>query len=369
MNIIQSKMEKEREVNYDILRVLSMFAVIMLHILTKVENMDVTAIWEKYDVGIRALCSLGVPSFVMLSGAFTLGNFRQENILKFYQKIFTNILLPMLLASGVYMLYDSLYLIRNGSNILSALINEGMKLLHGKPYYHLWYMYMILPLFLITPFIAYIRESIGEGYLAFGILLIVIGITIGSLYSSEYEWGINSFKYIGYYVLGDVCHHCFCSKKRIRKAVFMIGVAMMFVAAITCIRIYEIVNRVQVFPMNIFSEANPFIIGGTIALFVGFGLIRCNETNLISKISKQSWWIYLVHAFVIELLVKLLNMAGIWQCFSLMQLGFLTLLGFILSVVFSYIFSCICAWCYDGCLVHLHECLIRRKSLDEDISL
>lgn len=346
---------RERESNYDVLRAISMLAVVLLHVLAKNIYMDSTTSWSYYSAFIHAFCSLGVPSFIMLSGAFTLGNFCNQKPLSFYKKLCLNIFIPTLLSSLVYILYDALYLMKNNYGPIETLSKVGMNLLHGKPYYHLWYMYMILTLFLVTPILAYIRGKLSrEGYLTAGFLLLILSVIVGSFYSSEFEWGINSVKYIGYYILGDVFHNYYRPKKQMGKSAAFIGLSMLFFIAIACVRSYEITYDIQVFPMSIYSGSCPLIMGGAIALFIGVGFLNIKSNPLIDKLSRYSFWIYLIHALVIEFFVMLLNKFVVESCHTVTQSLILMLILWVLTVCLSYILSCICMRGYNALLKKLN---------------
>lgn len=94
-------MGKNREMNYDLLRVSAMVAVIVIHVsefwvsglpLYRTEtSMMVNEIQAMTACIVKALCAFAVPCFVMLSGAFHLADERNCSAGYYYRKIFRKI--------------------------------------------------------------------------------------------------------------------------------------------------------------------------------------------------------------------------------------------------------------------------------------
>ena len=91
-----------------------------------------------------------VPVFVMLSGALLLAPAQQaESWLAFYRRRFSRLLIPLVFWSGFYLAYDFYRSLAEGR----AWNGEGVLhlLLAGKPYFHLWYLFMLPGLYLLAP--------------------------------------------------------------------------------------------------------------------------------------------------------------------------------------------------------------------------
>lgn len=59
---------------------------------------------------MHAVTALGVPCFVLLSGAFLLSNYKNRDIGYFYKKSFFNIFLPAIIISLGYSIYEFIYM-------------------------------------------------------------------------------------------------------------------------------------------------------------------------------------------------------------------------------------------------------------------
>lgn len=136
---------QSRAVWIELLRILACFCVILLHISSIGWNYAGinSDKWIYYEV-LNALSRIGVCIFVMISGSLFLGNKRGSSI-----ETMRKYILKILRLIGVWSIaYFMLRLIIKDTTItnISDFFNQ---ILYG--YYHLWYLWMILGLYIITP--------------------------------------------------------------------------------------------------------------------------------------------------------------------------------------------------------------------------
>ncbi len=88
--------------------------------------------------------------------------------------------------------------------IVDTLEKIVIEFFSGHAYYHLWYMYVLSMLMLFTPLLRKIKQKlIDRQYFILISASFVLGCTIGLLYDSYFEYGLNTMKYVGYFMLGD----------------------------------------------------------------------------------------------------------------------------------------------------------------------
>ena len=107
---------------------------------------------------------LGVPFFLMLSGALLLG--KKHEPLKFYRRS----LLPLLLTSEIWILvYSILSHVMFGDYLDLEFLIRQMLMLERTSFNHVWYLYMILGVYLCVPFLsaAVSGFSLGHGVSGF----------------------------------------------------------------------------------------------------------------------------------------------------------------------------------------------------------
>ena len=116
---------KKRETNYDLLRIISTFAVILIHVNATVLNSgEQHQGYENIVMNIiNIVTRFSVPCFVMLSGAFLLSNPKNKNYKYFYAKTFYNVGIPFLIALIILLGISILKQIVIGANPLDPAIN------------------------------------------------------------------------------------------------------------------------------------------------------------------------------------------------------------------------------------------------------
>lgn len=166
-------MSKYREANYDLLRIISTIAVIMLH---------VSGSLLKYNDAVPQNCTFSlmlvnhvvrfaVPCFFMLSGAFILANEHNADHEYFYKKAFKNIGITSVIFCLLYTFYNivkiilSVFILNRHDtyyffNKLFVIIKN---LLVGQPASHLWYLFALIGIYLAAPFVIRLAADLQTG--------------------------------------------------------------------------------------------------------------------------------------------------------------------------------------------------------------
>ena len=144
------KITKPRENNYDLLRIISTFAVILIHVnaFFIYRAADHSSVLYWVESAINIVTRFSVACFAMLSGAFLLSSPKNKDYKTFYKKTFSKIFLPFIVISIL------LFLFSEGSRIIShaSLWPPLEKILIGV-YYNLWFMFMLFGLYIFVPYI------------------------------------------------------------------------------------------------------------------------------------------------------------------------------------------------------------------------
>jgi surface polysaccharide O-acyltransferase-like enzyme len=192
----------------DVLRVFATVAVVFLHVsaevVTGITDTKTFSWWAAnlYDSAVR----WAVPVFVMISGALLLGHSHKESFTQFYRKRSSRVIIPLVFWTAAYFAFISHYY--GQIELKTALISIVL----GKPYWHLWYLYMLVGLYIITPFLrTYVASSsIKERY-----ALIIVIFTFAALNAALNYFVFNNIisdmqtvftmfvPYVGYYICGQ----------------------------------------------------------------------------------------------------------------------------------------------------------------------
>src|SRR5690606_36349734 len=139
-------------------KIAAALAVVILHVAAGVLSWNAVGT-ESWWCGnlYNALVRWCVPVFVMVSGALLLDSDKQEPIEVFYKKRLARVLVPLLFWSLLFMSWTfAKGALRGEPPPLSGLLQS---VLLGQPFYHLWYLYMIPGLYLLTPFLRKITAT------------------------------------------------------------------------------------------------------------------------------------------------------------------------------------------------------------------
>lgn len=144
------------------IRIFSILAVIILHtssvyVENGIANSSFDMNWWISDAfdSVTRWC---VPVFVIISGYLLLG--KNESVSIFFKKRASKILIPLIFWSLFYTLYSVLLMIHSNHHLkIKEIIYPFIV---GKPYYHLWFVFMIPFLYLITPLLRECMDKISQ---------------------------------------------------------------------------------------------------------------------------------------------------------------------------------------------------------------
>lgn len=196
--------ERSRNIRYiNKLRILSIYAVVTAHVTIwlTMGALPFTFNWW-LGASIFYACACSIPVFVMISGALLLEDSRKEPPLEFYRKRLRRVGVPLVSWTIVYL------------GVRGFLDHERLTagrifqlIITADPYYHLWFLYMILGLYAVTPPLrAFVRRSTRKERL----LAVVAMLVLASAYSQadallwQHPRSIFTLfiPYIAFYLLG-----------------------------------------------------------------------------------------------------------------------------------------------------------------------
>ncbi len=145
---------------------------------------------------------MGVPLFVMLTGALLLTPSKiDENLGVFFKKRFSRIGLPLIFWGIVYFAWD--FLVENKPFSPDFVIQS---ILTG-PYLQFWYMYMLVGLYLLTPFLRVMVAHANKQLFKYFAVLWFVGTAFVPFINllTSYKVDGNFFlipAFVGYFILG-----------------------------------------------------------------------------------------------------------------------------------------------------------------------
>jgi surface polysaccharide O-acyltransferase-like enzyme len=130
----------------DLIRVVSIFLVVMIHVIENIIN-D----WNTYPANIQNIANfydsmtrMSVPLFFMTSGWLLLK--KSESLREFFSKRLVKVIFPFAVWSLVYLMWSCGITLGGCKPVFIS----RLLFIHGT-YHHLWFMYPLIGLYLITP--------------------------------------------------------------------------------------------------------------------------------------------------------------------------------------------------------------------------
>ncbi|MGD8630025.1 MAG: acyltransferase family protein, partial [Gammaproteobacteria bacterium] len=291
----------------DAIRTYAIILVVLLHVsgtfVVQFEIIDPSAWWIMNI--IDSFSRPAVPLFVMISGMFLLDPARQQGTVAFFKNRLSRIALPFLGWAMIYLAWRMIY---HAESITPE--HAVKEIILGPVYTHLWFIYMIIGLYLLTPVLRiYVRFSSRRNQIYFLVLWFVFASLLPVI--DRYlnlESGINRpvFQCLGYYLLGHMLRGHRLGRRQMRWALVLV-VAL---TAFTAVGSYVLTTRNGgVFDGLLFGNSSPNVFLMSIAVFLllkSLDYAKFNErvpgfSRITIWIASASFTIYLSHPVILEL--------------------------------------------------------------------
>ena len=295
----------------DIIRIFAFIFIVFLHTLNRQFGVD---IW----MGGYAVISIGVNLFIMISGYLLLD--KTEEAMVFFKKRILNILPLFLVFNIIYIYFGKIPI---------------MPILKGKAISasHFWYIYMILGLYLLTPWLQKVLKYAEKETLFVVFLWFLCNILNPYLrYFNLAEIPFSNFPltgFIGYYILGYFVKKYDNKLKRtsfiLIIVIYVLGFLLSFlstkyVLAVTGKRVSDFFDK---------NSLGTFIM--TLSFFVFWCKFNFSKRDRIIKIVADStYFAFLVHLIVLNFVIKISD-EMIFK--SVMTIGISIILGILYNLL------------------------------------
>lgn len=281
----------KRKTYYDFIRICAMFMTIGVHAVGSIKLYASSQLGNIIVPILEGINGLGVPIFFALSGRFLLAHsFEETGVGKWYLKHFKRILIPYCVYGLVYVIYFTGIEQHNIMGIPKMYVYD--LLFTGFHNTH-WFIYSILGLYIATPFLSKMFHNMNDKEVA-TLLGSALGINI--LCNIFSLWGLSLklndiiFNQSGvlWYILGY-------STYRLRDKLSIV------------IKLRWLLMLIAIAGRTLFTGFNAFSYMFVIAVMMEGDMNnlpdRCKK--IISFVSRYSYDVYLIHAAVISLVLKL----------------------------------------------------------------
>lgn len=298
----------------DVLRILGTIAVVLIHVCSPLVVAFGTVSAASWWTGhiLDSVSRWAVPVFVMISGAVLLSDtntsaksqqshLSRAELMHFFTKRFWRLAVPLLAWTLFYAWY---YHVFRGDPL--SLGFSVRRIVFDQPYEHLYFLWLLLELAVITPWLKQLIKEVPFSSIAF-LACLFLGI---SLFWTQVRLLFPFFiPYIGYYLMGYVLRDVVLKKPQ-RNLVSLVTAA----SALSIIfgTWLAFTGKVELdHPLALYEYTTVFVVGLSLGVFM---LVRqlCDKPAvsealrkhelLLRVLSSVTFGVYLVHPVVIDVL-------------------------------------------------------------------
>lgn len=303
--------QTKHEIAFDIMRILGCLGVIFIHVsVILLDNKSQSVV--NFDA-INFYNSLGrfaVPLFIMISGSILLNPSKPINISIIKNKYIMRIIKVFVFWSALYAI--SHWFFKYRSFTIEVFREVMFRFFKGN--FHLWYLYLLFGLYLLTPFCRKITEDkeLTEYFLVLWLVFyLIIPIPLKFLNIKELneiykiidiQWVSG---YLGYYILGYYLYE----RVKLHKLTHLIWLIIISICALALtiigIKYYNIkqsIYGVNFFNITLFLYATSLFL---MVMNMSKNLeLKNNLKAVILSFGSATFGIYLIHAFFIALIKR-----------------------------------------------------------------
>lgn len=296
----------EKTYYIDALRVLFTFGVIYLHSASMALRADMNSLGWMVSNLVTSLFTIAVPVFFMMSGALILSSPKTDDLSYTLKKRVPHLVVPLLAWSLLRLLWS---LLRSDPLDFSSFASALISIPSAPAGIHLWFLYYLVPLYMIAPLIKKLLDNISEK-----LVLYILGIwALIALLSSVSDFLPASVKPVldflmlknlnfvggelGYFVLGWYLHNT----KRVSGKNLLIFVAVFMTIAIA-IGTY-ISSRLVGYYNEMFKAYGSIyviILSSSVFLFFKQHVAPGRLSAAVRFLAPLCFGVYLMHNFFLE---------------------------------------------------------------------
>lgn len=342
----------------DILRIVAIFAVIVIHVSS--QSLYYTAnvqsfTWQSLNFW-DAIMRWCVPIFIMISGALFLNPDKKFDMKVLFQKNIKKILYLIIFWHIIYGVFNYIEV----GDLREAVVTtiEG--------YSHLWFLHMLIGLYILVPLLRKITESLKltRYFLAIALIFTFLLPTISEVYENLVAYQpmpyavkavLDSFAigfsriyfnftlgFSAYFVAGHYFNAVDVPLKW-RKRLYITGIiSTLLTIVLTGVMSYHY----QVIMIPLYSYTSLTVMFTTFAIFVFVKQWSCSIDwdelshkkwlNRLIQLSQMIMGVYLVHFFLVTIIIKKLNGFELFNN-ALLAVPIISIVIFALSIILTII--------------------------------
>lgn len=306
-------MEKRKNIDaFSLIKLCAAFGVVLLH----VAYSSYLLFRNGYSVSQNsALLSITnalrfcVPLFVTVTGALLLDPEKQISIKTVWTKYIARILISLLVFSALFFTFD---LVMNSDTLNAQYILGAVKKLYtADGWGHLWYMYLLVWLYILLPFLKMVVSKAEDRELRYLIFIYFAFVCVLPL-TEFFGWTPGYLEYAGsvyplYLLLGYALY------KRIIAPKPIVSLAVFILCEVLTVVLNIISDSRGIENLGIFwnyrSPVTVLAVASCFSLFLNIGELKDGVLKrIIISADRCSLGIYLLHMLFVRLLLRYIGM-------------------------------------------------------------
>jgi surface polysaccharide O-acyltransferase-like enzyme len=305
------KKEESFSLPVDLTRTVGILLVVMLHATNEYyqafeqPTLGATPYWWTATV-YKFFTLSAVPIFIMLSGALLLRPSKSGEPIKVFLKKRANRIGWAFAFWGIIYLAWGFFISGTPVTFYNVIQGLGIGLLTG-PWYHFWFLYLIVGLYLITPILRVIVANRNQNLIMYLIILWFLGVSIVPLIQLITGYALNSGVFvlggtIGYFMLG-----AYLQKARVRSPILYAMFILCFVLTVSSTWMMRFVFPSVGQDYLFFDYLAANIVIASVALFTLLSRFKADWpgsnhphlSRVVRAISANTLPIYLFHVIIL----------------------------------------------------------------------
>lgn len=293
----------------DLARILAIPAVVLIHVLVPVVLARTTefpsATWWT-AASLSSAARWCVPVFVMVSGALLLDPRRSARLTPFLKRRLRRVGIPLVVWTVVYLTFQRLYL-----DTGLTLADAKQAMYAGSPALQLYFLFIIVGLYLLTPFLrVFTMHASWQRQAAFVVVFLGIGILDQALRALTDTGGVNAatrfLPYVGYYVAGWVLRDVVISRRLVTIASVLLAGSIVLTTVGT--RYLGGTRGINAAGLYLWDYLSPPVTVMSLSAFVLIralaGRLRAVRDDLraarLRRVADLTFGVYLVHMLILK---------------------------------------------------------------------
>lgn len=328
----------------DVTRIVAVLAVVMTHcsagFVSNYNQYTSEFIWGNI---LDSISRIGVPLFLMISGALFLDENKEVTLKGILLKNIKSIAFITIIWAIIYSLVSNVIL-----PLLTGELVSIKKIIKGivSGHFHMWYLYMIMGVYIITPFLKkFVYKDNKEMVLCFIIISFfarffapIINILCNLGFNLAFiNTGVNRFNlgffdgYLTYYLAGWYIVHIGIKQKWIVNSIFFGGAAALILMALLVHFTGDYGNAYENIGVLVFLYS--------VSVFLAINHMNIDATEKtakkLSSISKLTFGVYIIHVLILTIYSKLFHYSQYCGLFIIVKFLIVVCSSFLISYLIS----------------------------------